>query len=162
MSDHAAMDLGGRRVAAALASLSTLAWLTGCSLGDATGSEATQPLGDAVDAASSAVATAQLATDLLVRDRATATVVDTTLLDQVHVLDESTFALITALPGDADSIRLRAEAIRAVADAQIAVADARSWTNSTRTSAARAAGVSASLDRSATALEDVSTAIEAS
>ena len=147
---------------AALVGVAVVALLGGCSLGDATGGEATQPLGDAVDEAASAVATAQIATDLLVRDRITATVVDTALLDQVHVLDASTFALMTALPGDPVSIRLRAQAIRAVADAQVAVADARSWVNTARTSPARAAAVVTALDRSGSALDDISTAIEAS
>lgn len=147
---------------AAVGGLVATVLLGGCSLGDATGGEATQPLGDAVAAASSAVATAQLATDLLVRDRATATVVDTALLDQVHVLDESTFGLITALPGDAEAVRLRSSAIQAVAEAQVAVADARSWTNSARTSSARAVAVGAGLDRSAAMLEGVAAQIERS
>jgi len=136
--------------------------LGACSLGGATGDEARQPLGDAVDAASSAVATARLATDLLARDRATATVVDTALLDQIHVLDASTFALMTALPGDPASIRLRDDAIQAVADASTSVSDARAWTNSSRTSPERTTDVMNALEDSADALDEVSTAIEAS
>ncbi|ROS26051.1 hypothetical protein [Cellulomonas sp. PhB150] len=151
-----------RRVAGPAAAAVAVASLASCSLGGATGTEATQPLGDAVDAASSAVATSQLATDLLVRHRATATVVDTALLDQIHVLDSSTFALMTALPGDPAAIDLRGDAIQAVADAAAAVADARAWTNSARTSPARTAGVVGSLDDSADALDEVSAAIEGS
>lgn len=155
------MALLRRATSCALAALAAGS-LAGCSLGDATGAEATQPLGDAVDAASSAVATARLATELLARGRVTATVVDTALLDQIHVLDASTFALMTALPGDPAAIRLRGDAIHAVADAAASVADARAWTNSSRESPARAAAVATRLDDSADALDEVSTAIEGS
>ncbi|MDM7830264.1 hypothetical protein [Cellulomonas edaphi] len=146
-------------VALALGSLAPLGWLAGCSVHGETGSGATTPIGEAVDEASSAVASAQLTSDLLARGRLTTTVADTTLRDQLHVLQGATGALLTVVPGDAESVRLRADALRAVSEAQAGVADARVWV---RGGPGSPASVAARLDESGDALSSVSDAVEAS
>jgi len=86
-------------------------------------------LTDPLQQASSAVATASIAVDLLGDDRVTAPVTDTALLDQVQVLDEAAFAVTTLVPTDATTAGWQEDALAAVRDAQGSVVAARSWAN---------------------------------
>ncbi|WP_426592424.1 hypothetical protein ACPPVS_11615 [Cellulomonas sp. McL0617] len=136
---------------AALA-LVALALAAGCAVGSSsTESDDARALVDPVQQASSAVATAQIAVDQLAADRLTPSVADTALLDQVAVLDDAAFAVVTLVPTDRTTAAWQQDALAAVREAQGSVVAARGWANGAGTgpdSVDKALGASADrLDR---------------
>jgi hypothetical protein len=148
------------RSARTLAAMACVASLTSCTLGGSTGSAARQPIDDALAEVASAVATAQIAVDLLATGGAPAPVVDTVLLDQLHVLDGASFALVTVIPADARAIRWRATAVEATSSAQVAIANARAWANSGAATGTGAAEIAATLDAVADHVEATTAVID--
>lgn len=114
-------------------------------------------LADALAPVTSAVETALVATDLLDRERATATTVDTALLDQLHVLQDAAGAVATLVPAPGPGAAQQAEALAAVHDAEAAVTAARAWATG---AAGTADEVTAALDAAATTVGDLTTTLE--
>jgi len=138
--------------------LAAVAVAAGCAVGSpASTVDEARALTDPLELAASAVGTATLATELLGDDRSTATVTDTALLDQVHVLEEAADAVATFVPADATGVRWQAEALAAVRDAQVAVADARGWANGAGSDEST---VVAALDASAGTLDDLTAELD--
>ena len=138
--------------------LAVLTAVAGCAVGSsATGADEARALTAPLEQASSAVASATLATELLGDDRASAAVTDTALLDQVHVLEEAADAVATFVPADPTGAGWQADALAAVRDAQLAVAGARGWANH---AGAEEATVVAALDASAGVLDDLTATLD--
>jgi len=114
----------------AIPALVALATVAGCAVGSSsTQADDARALTDPLQQASSAVATATIAVDLLGDDRVTPPVADTALVDQVAVLDEAAFAVTTLVPTDPTTAGWQQDALAAVRDAQGSVVAARSWAN---------------------------------
>ncbi|MDC7122027.1 hypothetical protein OMK64_10810 [Cellulomonas fimi] len=143
---------------AGLGTLLVAAALAGCAVPSTQApADDARALADALAPVTSAVETALVATDLLDRDRATATTVDTALLDQLNVLQDAAGAVATLVPAPGPGTEQQAEALAAVHDAEAAVAAARAWATGAGGSAAE---VTAALDEAATIVDDLSTALE--
>ncbi|WP_028049567.1 hypothetical protein [Cellulomonas sp. URHD0024] len=140
--------------------LVAVAALAGCAVGSSsTRADDAQALTDPLTQASSAVATASIAVDLLGDDRTTPTVTDTALLDQVAVLDEAAFAVTTLVPTDPTTAGWQEAALTAVRQAQGSVVAARSWANGAGTGET---AVQDALDASADRLDRLTTQLEGS
>ena len=97
------------QVARGIPALLAIVVASGCAVGSsATPADDARALSDPVAQATSAVATATIAVELLGDDRVTAPVTDTALVDQIHVLEEAADAVSTLVPGDADGRRVAA------------------------------------------------------
>lgn len=114
-------------------------------------------LADALGPVTSAVETALVATDLLDRGQAPPSVVDTALLDQLHVLQDAADAVVTLVPAPGPGTEQQAAALAAVHDAQGAVAGARAWATGAGGSADE---VTAALDDAAATVDDLTTTLE--
>ncbi|MFI2102790.1 hypothetical protein ACH436_05820 [Isoptericola sp. NPDC019693] len=149
------LGAGGRVLAVVVAAL--LAG-TGCVASGQQPGQATGAVADALAEAGSAGETARLAVELLDQGRITGPVADTTLLDQLHTLDDADFALTTLVPPDAASSDHRTAGLEAVGDVSDAVVAARAWV------AARSGGdVAGAQDVPASAeelLSDLATALD--
>lgn len=100
---------------------------TGCVASRQQPGQATAAVADAVAEAGSAGETTRLTVELLDQGRITGPVADTTLLDQLHALDEADLALTTLVPPDAASSDHRTAGLDAVGDVSDAVVAARAW-----------------------------------
>jgi hypothetical protein len=120
-------------VVAALLVLLALSALGGCVASRQQPGQASAAVDDALELASSAVATTSLTISLLEENRLPAAVADTAVLDQIGELADATAALTTLVPPDDASAAERAAALDAVAGATAAVVSSRAWV-------ARAAG----------------------
>lgn len=115
------------RVIAALLVLLVLSALGGCVASRQQPGQASAAVDDALELASSAVATTSLTISLLEQNRLPAAVADTAVLDQIGELADATAALTTLVPPDDASAAQRAAALDAVAGATDAVVASRAW-----------------------------------
>lgn len=123
----------------------------GCAVGSTQGpADDARALADPLAQVTSAVETALLATSLLDEGRTSATVTDTALLDQVHVLQDASDAVATLVPAPGPGSAWQSDALAAVGEAQTAVADARAW----------ATGAGGSVDEVTAALEDAGARVD--
>lgn len=99
---------------------------TNACAGPTTAGQATTALTAALEQAGSAVETSHLIVTQLDRQRLTQAIADTSLLDQIHVLEESSNALATLVP-PAHLGAARTAALTAVGAASAAVVAARAW-----------------------------------
>ena len=114
------------RVVAALLVLAVVSSLGGCVASRQQPGQASAAVEDALELASSAVATTTLI-GLLEENRLPAAVADTAVLDQIGELADATAALTTLVPPDDASAAERAAALTAVAGATAAVVSSRAW-----------------------------------
>ncbi|MCA5893966.1 hypothetical protein LEP48_11485 [Isoptericola sp. NEAU-Y5] len=117
----------GRVVAGGVGGALALAALGGCVASRQEPGQATAAVADALAEAGSAAQTTRIAVELLSRGRLTGPVADTTLLDQLRVLDDADAALTTLVPPDAASSAHRADGLAAVGDVTDVVVAAREW-----------------------------------
>jgi len=89
--------------------------------------QATAAVADAIAEAGSAGETARITVELLDQGRLTGPVADAALLDQIRVLDDAEYALVTLVPPDAASASQRTTGLAAVGEVSDAVVAARAW-----------------------------------
>jgi hypothetical protein len=142
----------------AIPALVALAALAGCAVGSSSSqANDARALTDPLQQASSAVATATIAVDLLGDGRATPTVTDTALRDQVAVLDQAAFSVTTLVPTDRTTAGWQQDALATVAQAQGSVVAARSWANG---AGSRQQAVEDALEASARRLDELTAQLE--